>query len=93
MMGCSSSTKVSPALIEECKAVATQEVKAPDSDLMDGVSTPVPYTKEQVAKGVNRSEVVNNQTENNALWEQDRRKASGLQAYIKTLQDKGIIAK
>ncbi|QHR65010.1 hypothetical protein JR326_gp265 [Escherichia phage ukendt] len=92
MTGCSSSTKVSPVLIDECKAVAIEKVKGPDSDLMDKVSTPVPYTKNQIAKGVSRSEVVNNQTQNNALWEQDRRKVLGLQAYIKTLQEKGIIA-
>jgi len=51
------------------------------------------YTKSQIAKGVSRSEVVDNQTANNALWEKDRQKLIALQAYIKTLQDAGIISK
>lgn len=66
---------------------------APDAADMLPANDPVHYTDKQVANGVNRSEVVTNQTKNNALWEQDRLKLSGLQAYIKTLQEKGIIAK
>lgn len=93
MTGCTSSTKASPILIDECKAVAVQEVRGPDSSLMEGVSEPVPYTNQQIAKGVSRSEVVDNGTTNNVLWSQDRNKVIGLQNYIKALQEKGIISK
>lgn len=60
---------------------------------MEKPADPVLYTEAQLAKGVSRSEVVNNQTSNNALWEQDRAKLIILQDYIKILQDKGIISK
>lgn len=55
-------------------------------------STPILYTEKQLASGVSRSEVVNNQTSNNVLWDQDRSKLIALQDYIKTLQAKGIIS-
>lgn len=93
MTGCSSSTTASrPVLIDECKAVATEQVKAPDAIDMELPSNPIPYTQKQVQSGVSRSEVVDNQTANNALWEKDRAKLTALQDYIKTLQGKGIIS-
>lgn len=93
MTGCASSTTASqPLLIEQCKAVATQQIKAPDSVSMEKPSTPVLYTPNQIKKGVTRSEVVDNQTLNNALWEKDRIKLISLQNYIKTLQSEGIIS-
>lgn len=93
MTGCSLSTNHSPLLIEECKAVAKDPVQRPDDSLMSSLSDPVPYTREQIQKGTSRSEVVDNQTENNLLWGDDRNKAKGLQDYIKKLQEQGIIAK
>ena len=93
-MGCGSSTKVSrPILIDECKATAKQDIKSPDSMDLNNISTPVPYTDSQIKKGVTRTEVVNNQTSNNILWEQDRNRLINLQNYIKTLQEKGVISK
>lgn len=59
---------------------------------MSQPSTPILYTKKQLTSGVSRSEVVDNQTSNNALWDQDRSKLIALQDYIKTLQAKGIIS-
>ena len=41
-------------------------------------STPILYTEKQLANGVSRSEVVNNQTSNNVLWDQDRSKLIAL---------------
>lgn len=79
-------------MIDQCKAVATEQIKAPDSIDMETPSNPIPYTQNQVERGVSRSEVVDNQTANNALWEQDRAKLMALQDYIKTLQGKGIIS-
>lgn len=56
-------------------------------------SEPVLYTDEQIRLGVNRVEVVANQTSNNALWDQDRAKLVGLQNYLRALQSEGIISK
>lgn len=72
--------------------MAREPIKAPDSDLMSEMSTPVPYTDQQLLKGISRSEVVDNQTENNSLWDEDRYKLQGLQKYIRTLQSRGIIS-
>ena len=91
--GCSSSTTASqPILLDQCKAVATEQIKAPEAADMAQPSTPILYTEKQLANGVSRSEVVNNQTSNNVLWDQDRSKLIALQDYIKTLQAKGIIS-
>lgn len=93
MMGCSSSTNPSPLLIDECKAVAKDPVQKPDDSLMEDLSDPIPYTNEQIRKGTSRSEVVDNQSGNNILWGEDRNKVTGLQNYIKKLQEQGIISK
>lgn len=94
MTGCTSSTNHSqPVLIDECKAIAKDEIASPDKSNLESPETPVVYTQTQITKGVSRSEVVDNQTKNNALWEKDRQKLMALQAYIKTLQDAGIISK
>lgn len=78
--------------MDQCKAVATEQIKAPEAADMSQPSTPILYTKKQLTSGVSRSEVVDNQTSNNALWDQDRSKLIALQDYIKTLQAKGIIS-
>lgn len=92
--GCTSSTNHSqPILIDQCKPIAKESIASPDNSNLEAPTTPVVYTKSQIAKGVSRSEVVDNQTANNALWEKDRQKLIALQAYIKTLQDVGIISK
>ncbi|WNL63186.1 hypothetical protein [Citrobacter phage Tr1] len=94
MTGCSSSTSPSqPILIEQCKAVASENVQGVDKADLEKPSTPILYTEEQLAKGVSRSEVVSNQTANNALWDKDRQKLLSLQEYVRTLQDSGIISK
>jgi len=94
MTGCASSTTASqPILIDQCKAVATEQIKAPDAVDMEKPSNPIPYTDTQIAKGVSRSEVVNNQSANNILWSEDRAKLNNLQSYIKTLQDSETISK
>lgn len=91
--GCSSSTTASqPILVDQCKAIATEQIKAPEAADMVQPSTPILYTENQLANGVSRSEVVDNQSSNNALWDQDRSKLIALQDYIKTLQAKGIIS-
>lgn len=59
---------------------------------MEDPSTPIPYTDEQVERGVTRSEVVNNQAANNILWTKDRVKLYNLQNYIKTLMINDIIS-
>lgn len=79
-------------MLDQCKAVATEQIKAPDADDMGQPSTPILYTEKQLANGVSRSEVVENQSANNVLWEKDRIKLNSLQEYIKTLQAKGIIS-
>lgn len=92
--GCTSSTNHSqPILIDQCKAIAKETIASPNQSNLQAPETPVVYTQTQVAKGVSRSEVVENQTRNNALWEKDRQKLVALQVYIKTLQDAGIISK
>lgn len=92
--GCGSLTKVSqPVLIEQCKAVAKELPEKPnDNDMLDP-NMPVRYTQEQVAKGVSRTEVVDNQSTNNILWAKDRIKLKNLQEYIRVLQQGGIISK
>lgn len=94
MTGCGSSTTVSrPLLIDECKVVPKDLPAAPDDRDMSPLSIPIPYSAEQIKNGVNRQEEAANRVQNNALWSDDRTKAEGLQKYIRTLQDKGIIAK
>lgn len=92
-MGCASSTKVSPIVNEQCKVVAKDNVVSPDQSDLDSISTPILYTDSQIKNGVSVSDVVKNQTLNNALWEKDRARLKTLQEYIKLLKDKNIISK
>lgn len=92
-MGCASSTKVSPIVTEQCKVVATEDIKSPDQSDLDTISTPILYTDSQIRHGVSVSDVVKNQTLNNALWENDRNRLKTLQDYIKLLKNKNIISK
>jgi len=85
--------KASPIVIDQCKVVATAPVSGPSASLMEAKSIPVRYTASQIKNGANTSEVVANQSENNKLWANDRAKVDGLQEYVHTLQDKGIVAK
>lgn len=93
LTGCASSTTPSPIVTDQCKVVATEQVKGPDSTLMQSKSTPIKYTDSQLKNGVSRSEIVSNQSANNKLWASDQIKIVGLQAYIKSLQDSNIIGK
>ncbi len=85
--------KASPIVIDQCKVVATAPVSGPPDSLMEAKSTPVKYTDSQIKNGVSTSEVVANQSDNNKLWAEDRTKVDGLQEYVHTLQEKGIVAK
>lgn len=79
-------------LVDQCKAIATEQIKSPQASDMEQPSTPIIYTEKQLANGVSRSEVVNNQTSNNILWSQDRNKLLSLQAFIRILQQQGVIS-
>lgn len=91
--GCASSMKASPLVIDQCKVVATAPVAGPPDKLMQPKSIPIKYTDSQLKNGATPGEVVANQTDNNKLWADDRVKVDGLQEYVHTLQEKGIVAK
>lgn len=90
MTGCVSSTKVSPAVNSDtCKIVATQAISPPPDYTLLPLSTPIQYPSGDISK----LDIINNQSQNNALWQEDRTKLSSLQAYVKKLQESGQISR